>query len=65
MPVRRVIVVAAAATLAVCTVAVFLFFDSGSHSDSDTLRPFILTMAPAWVAFWLASRFLLSRPRDN
>lgn len=31
------------------TVAVFLAFDRVSHSNSDTLRPFIITMAPVWV----------------
>ena len=60
---RRTVVVAATAALAVVTVAVFGFFDARSHSNSDTLRPFVLTMVPAWVAFWLACRFLLARPR--
>ena len=31
------------------TVAVFLAFDRVSHSNSDTLRPFIITMAPVWA----------------
>ena len=60
---HRVVVITAAAALAVVTVAVFGFFDARSHSNSDTLRPFVLTMVPAWVAFWLACRFLLARPR--
>jgi len=62
---RRVVVVAAAAALAVVTVAVFGIFDARSHSSSDTLRPFVLTMVPAWLAFWLACRSLLARPRRN
>lgn len=62
---RRFVVVAAAVTLAVSTVAVFGFFDARSHSSSDTLRPFVLTMAPVWVAFWLACRFVLARPRSD
>jgi hypothetical protein len=44
---------------------VFVFFDARSHSSSDTLRPFVLTMVPAWVAFWLGCRLLLARPRRN
>jgi hypothetical protein len=35
--------------LAYGTVAVFLAFDRVSHSNSDTLRPFIITMAPVWA----------------
>jgi hypothetical protein len=62
---RPVVVGAAAAALAVVTVAVFGFFDARSHSNSDTLRPFLLTMGPAWLAFWLACRLLLARPRRN
>jgi hypothetical protein len=42
------IIVAFVALLA-GTVMVFLAFDRNSHSASDTLRPFIITMAPVWV----------------
>ena len=28
---------------------VFEVFDRGSHSVSDTLRPFLITMAPVWL----------------
>ena len=31
------------------TVLVFLAFDRNSHSASDTLRPFLITMAPVWA----------------
>lgn len=31
------------------TVMVFEVFDRGSHSVSDTLRPFLITMAPVWL----------------
>jgi lipopolysaccharide export LptBFGC system permease protein LptF len=31
------------------TVMVFLAFDRYSHSGSDTIRPFIVTMAPVWA----------------
>jgi hypothetical protein len=47
--------------LLVGTVLVFRAFDLHSHSASDTLRPFLITMAPAWaVALWTA-RTLLRR----
>jgi hypothetical protein len=45
------------------TVAVFEAFDRVSHSGSDTIRPFILTMAPVWVLAIAAARVLL-RKRD-
>ena len=31
------------------TVMVFLAFDRNSHSNSDTIRPFVITMGPVWV----------------
>jgi uncharacterized membrane protein HdeD (DUF308 family) len=31
------------------TVMVFQAFDRQSHSVSDTLRPFLITMVPVWV----------------
>ena len=40
---------AAFALLLVGTVMVFEAFDRSSHSASDTLRPFIITMAPVWA----------------
>ena len=46
------------------TVAVFLAFDRNSHSASDTLRPFIITMAPVW-ALAVASGSILLRRRDG
>ena len=42
------------ALLIVGTVLVFLAFDRDSHSASDTLRPFLITMAPVWVVAVLA-----------
>lgn len=42
-------VVAALAILLVGTVLVFEAFDRHSHSASDTLRPFVITMAPVWA----------------
>jgi hypothetical protein len=46
------------------TVLVFQAFDRGSHSASDTIRPFFITMAPVWaVAIAGAIAFLRPRPR--
>jgi len=42
-------VVVALAVLLYGTVAVFEAFDRVSHSNSDTIRPFILTMGPVWT----------------
>jgi hypothetical protein len=47
--------------LVACTVAVFLVFDHGSHSASDTLRPFLITIGPAWLVAVLAARWVLGR----
>jgi len=46
------------------TVLVFLAFDRNSHSVSDTIRPFILTMGPVWVVAIAAASVLLQRRRD-
>ncbi len=43
------------------TVLVFRTFDAHSHSASDTLRPFVLTMAPVWVICVAAARALMRR----
>jgi len=53
------VLVVAFVFLAYGTVAVFLAFDRVSHSNSDTLRPFIITMVPVWgVAVWAAITLL-------
>ena len=47
------------AVLAYGTVLVFLAFDRDSHSASDTIRPFIITMGPVWaLAIWLGVSLL-------
>jgi drug/metabolite transporter (DMT)-like permease len=50
---------AGAALLVLGTVLVFRAFDLHSHSASDTLRPFVLTMAPVWAVSIAAVRALL------
>jgi hypothetical protein len=55
---------AALAVLLFGTVLVFQEFDRHSHSVSDTIRPFIITMGPVWaIAIW-ASAVLLRKPRQ-
>jgi hypothetical protein len=45
------------------TVLVFQAFDRVSHSNSDTIRPFVITMAPVWaLAIWAAG-IILKRDR--
>jgi len=44
------------------TVMVFLAFDRQSHSASDTLRPFVITMAPVWIVA-IAGAMVLLRSR--
>jgi hypothetical protein len=49
--------------LAIGTVNVFLVIDGSSHSASDTLRPFLLTMVPVWAVALYAARLALRSPR--
>jgi hypothetical protein len=52
----------ALAVLMFGTVLVFQEFDRNSHSVSDTIRPFVITMGPVWaIAIW-ASAVLLRKP---
>jgi hypothetical protein len=54
----------ALAVLLFGTVLVFQEFDRNSHSVSDTIRPFVITVGPVWaIAIW-ASAVLLRKPRD-
>ena len=57
----RVVTVAIVTALAGGTVAAFVLFDRGSHSASDTLRPFVLTVGPAWVLGLAGARALARR----
>jgi hypothetical protein len=47
------------------SVLVFAAFDRDSHSASDTIRPFIITMAPVWAIAIAAAAVLLRRPDEN
>ncbi|MEA2646910.1 MAG: hypothetical protein QOE92_1993 [Chloroflexota bacterium] len=50
--------------LAYGTVAVFIALDRDSHSASDTLRPFVITMGPVWAIAISGAVALGSRRRD-
>jgi len=43
------------------TVMVFLVLDRHSHSASDTLRPFVITMLPVWAIAFAGAKALLGR----
>jgi hypothetical protein len=58
---NRLRVAAVALLLLVGTVLVFRAFDAHSHSASDTLRPFLITMLPVWLVAVAAARALLRR----
>jgi hypothetical protein len=57
---RIAVVVAAGLLLAMGTVLVFAAFDRDSHSASDTIRPFVITMVPVWLVALLAGAELIS-----
>jgi hypothetical protein len=69
MRLQMIVLTAASLLLALGTVLVFIAFDSHSHSASDTIRPFIITMAPIWAAFglviWAAARAGSGRRDDH
>ena len=54
----------ALAALLYGTVAVFEAFDRNSHSNSDTIRPFVITMGPVWALAVAAAVVLLRKPRS-
>jgi len=54
----------AVAVLLYGTVAVFEAFDRVSHSNSDTIRPFVITMAPVWALTIWAITVLLRKSRS-
>jgi hypothetical protein len=51
--------IVAFALLTAGTVMVFLVFDRDSNSASDTIRPFVITMAPVWAVAIAAAIVLL------
>ncbi len=59
MNMRELGIAIGAIALLLGTVLVFLTFDRHSHSASDTLRPFLITMIPVWSVVIAATRVLL------
>jgi hypothetical protein len=57
--VKRLWLIAGLALLLYGSVLVFLAFDRNSHSVSDTVRPFVITMLPVWAVFVAAARVVL------
>jgi hypothetical protein len=57
---RVAVVIAAGLCLAYGTVFIFLTIDHQSHSVSDTLRPFVITMGPVWLVAVLAGGELIA-----
>jgi hypothetical protein len=62
---RLIGVVLAFALLLLGSCLVFLAFDRNSHSASDTLRPFIITMFPVWLVAIAGAWALLREPSSN
>lgn len=58
---RLIGVILAFALLLLGTVLVFQAFDRTSHSASDTLRPFVITMFPVWAVAIAGAWALLHR----
>jgi len=57
----RIALLFAFASLFAGTVMVFLVLDRHSHSASDTLRPFVITMLPVWAIALAGAKALLGR----
>jgi hypothetical protein len=55
-------VAVAFAALVFGSVLVFQVFDRSSHSASDTIRPFVIAIAPLWAVAVAAAIVLLRRP---
>ena len=60
---RRILLGVGIVVLATTTILAFVAFDRGSHSASDTLRPFLLTMIPLWALAAWAARTLTNDKR--
>jgi len=58
---RNVLVALAFVALLAGTVMVFMAFDRDSHSASDTIRPFVITMGPVWAVAIAAASVMLRR----
>ena len=63
--IRLVGVIVAFLILLFGTVLVFQAFDRTSHSASDTLRPFVITMFPVWLVAIAGAWALLRQSSPN
>jgi hypothetical protein len=63
MKLRSALLGLALVALVYGSVMVFVAFDRTSHSASDTLRPFLLTIAPAWIVAVAGVRAVLRANR--
>lgn len=54
----------ALAVLLFGSVLVFEAFDRNSHSASDTIRPFVITMGPVWALAIAAAAVLFKNNRQ-
>jgi hypothetical protein len=62
MTLRRAAAAIATVTLLAATVGAFVWFDNRSHSVSDTIRPFLLTVVPLWSVAIVAGSRLRRHP---
>ena len=60
---KQVVLLVGLAMLLYGTIAVFAALDRNSHSVSDTVRPFIITMAPVWFVAVAGARAWLRGAR--
>ncbi|MDE3111821.1 MAG: hypothetical protein KGN00_00805 [Chloroflexota bacterium] len=58
---RRRAVYAIWVALGIVAVVLFRAFDASSHSASDTIRPFLITVVPLVIVALLATRSLSRR----
>jgi hypothetical protein len=56
---KAISVACALTVLCYGSVLVFRAFDRNSHSASDTLRPFLITVAPLWALAIASVRIVL------
>lgn len=59
---KRPVLAGGLVVLMIGTVLVFMAFDRDSHSASDTIRPFLITMTPVWAIAIAATLVVLRRP---
>ncbi|KHK99431.1 hypothetical protein LK09_01865 [Microbacterium mangrovi] len=64
MRAQKLVLTVASLLLALGTLLVFVAVDAHSHSASDTIRPFLITMVPIWAAFGLVL-WAATGPRSN